>query len=820
MKLAKKAFIIALTMLALVFAMSAQTLRSTDDDRNIAPTAGTGGAPGGPTGLFTIYDGQTLRKGEFTFSAAYSNYDRDPGNVDITEVPVSFQIGLSDNLELFFNTDALRRIKVNSPRNLSGFYLPNSKVRIGNAFVSPPAIILAPRGPGATQFPGSVFRPQGAPFTQFPYVGGFLGNFGLFFPSGPIFGFPAGSFPRISAPIAGGNGADNFPGIGSVFGGILPGIVLSTANLGGNCTAQPNNPACFGPSVFTLAPSYLPDAPLLNRTYGESAFSTFTVGGKWRWTGPSNPIGVGIVAFYRFYADTANDFSGFNQLQRGASAGGNKGDIGLVLFGDARLRKWINVSANLGYIYNGSIKSDAFGTEVTLLDRPDEVIAGIGVDFPVNRFFQPIMEFKTTQYVGGRTPNAFENSPMEGLIGARIFPTRWFSLGGWYRHHFNQQDQDSFEEANFQGTVNIAGAVPQTIVTNFRGVPTGFVTSNDPHGFGFQITVGRRNERAGPIINIPPSVDSVTLGERRVTTPCPPNTRPREGQNCTDDMTVSVATRASDKENDPLTYSYTVSGGRIVGNGANVSWDLTGVQPGSYTVTVGVDDGCGICGPTKTETIVVERCDCVPVCVCPTLSVQGPSGVTEPGQPMTFTANVSGGGGDVMYSWRVTRNGEAVNFSGDGTPVITVQTDRSWADTNVTAEVTISGAGLCADCPRIDDETAPIAPLPRAVLIDTCKANDTPRCLTDDDIKARVDAFYIELNNNPNDVGYIITYGTPKEIARREAQIRKAIKFRKYDGSRVVFVQGGNTGEGAVTRFWRVPPGANPPDAAEYTGGN
>ena len=40
---------------------------------------------GGPTGLFTIYDGSTLRKGEFTFSVAYSNYDRDPGNADITD---------------------------------------------------------------------------------------------------------------------------------------------------------------------------------------------------------------------------------------------------------------------------------------------------------------------------------------------------------------------------------------------------------------------------------------------------------------------------------------------------------------------------------------------------------------------------------------------------------------------------------------------------------------------------------------------------------------------------------------------------------------
>lgn len=32
---------------------------------------------GGPVDIFTVYDGTTIRKGEFTFSAAYSNYDKD-----------------------------------------------------------------------------------------------------------------------------------------------------------------------------------------------------------------------------------------------------------------------------------------------------------------------------------------------------------------------------------------------------------------------------------------------------------------------------------------------------------------------------------------------------------------------------------------------------------------------------------------------------------------------------------------------------------------------------------------------------------------------
>src|SRR5436189_216350 len=75
-------------------------------------------------------------------------------------------------------------------------------------------------------------------------------------------------------------------------------------------------------------------------------------------------------------------------------------------------------------------------------------------------------------------------------------------------------------------------------------------------------------------------------------------------------------------------------------------------SPGTYTITTGVNDGCGICGKTDTQTIVVKECDCVPVCSCPTLSVDGPSGLTAPGQPMTFTASVSGG--DVTYNWTVS----------------------------------------------------------------------------------------------------------------------------------------------------------------------
>src|SRR5678810_1081187 len=155
MKLAIKAYLVTLILLTLVFAVSAQQ-RSELDPRNQAPTVGTGGPVGGPTGLFTVYDGDTIRKGEFTFSVAYSNYDRDPGNVDIVDTPLSFNVGLNDHIELFYKTNGYRGVKVNNPQNLSSFYLPNSQLFFGATLLcSGAAAILPPeRVSGSTALTG------------------------------------------------------------------------------------------------------------------------------------------------------------------------------------------------------------------------------------------------------------------------------------------------------------------------------------------------------------------------------------------------------------------------------------------------------------------------------------------------------------------------------------------------------------------------------------------------------------------------------------------------------------------------------------------
>jgi hypothetical protein len=58
---------------------------------------------------------------------------------------------------------------------------------------------------------------------------------------------------------------------------------------------------------------------------------------------------------------------------------------------------------------------------------------------------------------------------------------------------------------------------------------------------------------------------------------------------------------------------------------------------------------------------------------CPTLSVVGPPGVTNPGDKMTF--RVDGGAVDLKYSWTVSAG---TIVGGQATPAIFVATTADW----------------------------------------------------------------------------------------------------------------------------------------------
>ncbi|HEX7957363.1 MAG TPA: PKD domain-containing protein, partial [Pyrinomonadaceae bacterium] len=524
---------------------------------------------------------------------------------------------------------------------------------------------------------------------------------------------------------------------------------------------------------------------------------TMQAGAKIRFTGPNNPLGVGLVAFYRFYTDKADDFSGFNQLQRGASPGGDIGDFGLVGFVSGRLSRSVSLHSNFGYILNSNPQSEAFGTgKVTLLDRPDEFVGGIGMDFVVNRHFQIITELKSVHYVGGRTPNSFENNPVDFLGGIRIFPRRWFGFSAAYRGHLNQQGQ-TFTDIFGDDEPN-------------NGFPAGFQSSDDPHGFIFQAFFGRRNERLPTVFpNQPPTV-SLSASSSRVVLAAECSGDQMPDPTCTPTSnTVQLSATATDPDGDTLLYTYSTTGGRVSGDGPNATLDLTGVAPGTYTVTVEVDDGCGCIAFTST-TVTVERCNCVlrPTPTpqpCPTVSVSCPSEPVRAGQPITFTANVSGGDSGVTPTFNWTVSAGTIS-TGQGTSSITVDTTGLPDNSSVTATVDVGG--FDRSCQASNSCTT-------GVTARTSRKIDEYGNIRFNDEKARLDNFAIELQNDPTAQGYLVCYGGRRgrtgEAQRRCDRAKDyLVTTRGITSDRIVTVDGGFR-EDLTVELWIVPSGATPP---------
>jgi hypothetical protein len=210
--------------------------------------------------------------------------------------------------------------------------------------------------------------------------------------------------------------------------------------------------------------------------------------------------------------------------------------------------------------------------------------------------------------------------------------------------------------AKTPGYINLTGLVVVELLTT-RNSDECSVRSN------LNVMVGRNRE-----FNQLANVNDVLLDESTVVRPPVPGARPREGAATSPDMILDVSTSATDPENDVLTYNYSVTGGKIVGSGAQVKWDLTGLPPGTYSIVVGVDDGFGMLGRTVAKEITVLGCPCIVDTECPTITILGPDLLEA---ESAFTARVSGGTAEsVTYEWTV-ENGEI--REGQGTESVRVR---------------------------------------------------------------------------------------------------------------------------------------------------
>jgi hypothetical protein len=157
--------------------------------------------------------------------------------------------------------------------------------------------------------------------------------------------------------------------------------------------------------------------------------------------------------------------------------------------------------------------------------------------------------------------------------------------------HVNATDADNdpltYAYSATGGTVDGTGADARW---NSSGVAIGSYTVNakvdDGRGgtatCSVDVAVTQRPNRP-PVISCAPERSPILAGER-----------------------VAINSTASDPDGDPLTYSYSASGGQVTGTGATAQFDSTGLSAGSYTVTGKVDDGRG--GTAScTATIDVQK---------------------------------------------------------------------------------------------------------------------------------------------------------------------------------------------------------------------
>ena len=258
--------------------------------------------------------------------------------------------------------------------------------------------------------------------------------------------------------------------------------------------------------------------------------------------------------------------------------------------------------------------------------------------------------------------------------------------------------------------------------------------------------------------------------------------------------------------NYPISYRWTSNAGRIEGDGANVTWDLSGLQPGYYRAYVDIDTGSGddACQAFASTAVLVNRCPPAPP-VCPNVGIECPDRVVV-GEPLVFRSTVTGGTSTIRptYNWIVTAGRIT---AGQGTDTITVDT-AGLAGQSVTATLSMGGYNL--DCSATCTVNFPV-PV-------ECRKFDEYPSIAYNDEKARLDNYAIELQNDPTATAYVIVYpgvrGKPSDVQRHTTRIVDyLVNSRGINGPRIVTLVG-PARDVLMVELWLCPQGAKPPASA------
>jgi outer membrane protein OmpA-like peptidoglycan-associated protein len=641
----------------------------------------------GTTGLFRAWDAETLRKHEFNFTLGFDQHFRDPGDLRFSLVPAGGAYGITNRLEFFFSMDALKRIDA---RNI----LPYRVV------------------PGALPVP-AWSRARAASFSN--------------------------EAPFMDVPTA--SGAGNY-------------------RLG-------------------------------------TKFNLFSERRK-------DPLAVSLVGFARLpYPGSTS------ALNRGLGTGTWDAGWGVLVS---------KVAGPVAELYLNTMLAFTGTPEergVVLADLQNEFRYRAGSAFPAQKRIQAIVEIAGATYFGSRTLGLNPTSPVDLIFGFRAYPRNWISVGAGYQASLNHiqdvPEQQRFgagthglvvqvalgRRMNYPPTVTCAVANPtikQDETTTVRcsatdpdGDPLTFswatsggkisgagdtvtfdATGIAPGKYTVTATVsdGRHQASAGvdinvikknlaPTVSCSPASSTITAGE-----------------------STTVRATASDPNNDPLTYSWTINGEKVAA-GSELVFGSSGRAPGTYNLTVTVSDGEFTASCSSTIT-VQGKPNHPPTIECVICSVDLVSGQTAQLQvrasdpdndPLTITWSASGG--------TVRGSGETAVFdaadlhAGTFNVAVTADDGRGGrASTNITVNVSERGplSGFVVSKERVNNA-----------------------------MKAALDDIAIRMKNEPrlraNIIGY--TDDTPRETKAKALGLKRAqavadyLKEKGIDPSRMTVNDGG-----------------------------
>ena len=286
-------------------------------------------------------------------------------------------------------------------------------------------------------------------------------------------------------------------------------------------------------------------------------------------------------------------------------------------------------------------------------------------------------------------------------------------------------------------------------------------TNRETASCSSQITVTRRP--AAPSASIDPATFSLLPGE-----------------------SANLRCVATDPNNTPLTYAWTVNGSRIASEGPNITFGSEGRNPGSYDVTCTVTNGDNLSASATSKGTIRERPNQAPTISCQTTTVSVASGAS-----VQLRATASDPDGDrLTYNWS-----SPVGAVGGSNDTTTFNASGVRAGSYTVTVGVDDGRGGKASCNMTVNVSERIV-----VARDNCgyfTANGGTR--VDNCAKAILDDLAVSMRNNSslraNVFGY--TDNTRAETTRKglgEARAKAVAAYlqeRGIDSSRIQITDGG-----------------------------